>query len=301
MADRTTTGDAIVHISDELTVPLHASPSTQNNSAEDMGRGSASPDPSESDIWKEYRKIDDWEGILKSSTSFPYFQKLDKLMKDQIEIQAIKDFYEGTRHYGKQVTEDTIHVIQIPHTGQPMSSDLNCSKQADVQKLQSTLNSDDQSLSIAAQVIVVQDLSPVLIELLGHELQIPHRVFVNFIWTQNYEPFWMRNPCAYNQNVNLEPLVGTLTMDCDVNLYHDSNERYDANKIGEFLPSFKTTWPNGLSDSANMGRFKSINTNTMDLYGMSRITIHHFLSPKSVSTGKSKLRDHLLLANLNQF
>lgn len=103
-------------------------------------------------------------------------------VNDQPEIMIIRDFYASSTSYKSNATENIIHIIQITHTGQTISSDFDCMKQEHVQKLQATLKLDNQLSSIATQVIIVPDLTPVTLDLLGQGLLISHRVFVNHLW-----------------------------------------------------------------------------------------------------------------------
>ncbi|KAL9116509.1 MAG: hypothetical protein Q9187_006966 [Circinaria calcarea] len=185
---------------------------------------------SESEIWKEYRQIynsyvfplgrqpympsrDPKVSVWRSST-FSYHHKLEKKRFLHPEVNVVGDFFFRARF----VLKSMLHIIKIPHDGEAVSEEYDCKKEDHVHRLRESLNTIDQSYPLAVQLVIVSDLSPVILELLGRELRVDRQVFVNHLWTHAGQPFDIPNSHVYDLNACLDPPPNTVTVECDVNM-----------------------------------------------------------------------------------
>lgn len=188
-------------------------------------------------------------------------------------------------------------MIQVPHNGEAICHELNCQQQDQVEQLRLMINPDEAPSSIAVQLLIVPDVSPVTLKLLGHELEIDYRVFLNHLWTQDGDPFALRNNYAYSLHTSLQSPADTFTVDCDVNVcvntkgyVQNLKDESFAYRIayrkecqGHVLRPHLTEWPDWLSSPSR------VNTPEMQFYGTSRITVHHLPSSQITPTSMSKI------------
>ena len=319
------TGDAVVNIDhvpaaqsdaslspQELPAAEPVNQSDQSGTELQSGDGDDEAGP-KSQMWSEYSAMNKgWRGFkiytpprdlevsVWSPATFPYHHELEKMRFCHPEVNVIGDFFFNGQFRLYEINtppKNVLHLVQIPHSGEAQSSEFNCVSRDHVRKLQSELSAIDKSSQTALQLVIVPDISPAILELLGHQLQIDHRVFVNHLWTHDGQPFDIPNACAYDLNACLDPPPNTVTIDCDINVssYSDTSvakqERdehldylrrwiWDGKK---FLRPSMTQWPAWLACPLYT------HPPSYHCYGTSRITIHHLLAPNSTPTSTPSL------------
>ena len=200
-----------------------------------------------------------------------------------------------------------LYISLVPHSGEVISEEYNCFEHKHVHRLLAKLEATDTSSPVALQLVIVPDLSPVILEILGRRLQIDHRVFVNHLWTYDRQPFDLPNFHAYDLHTCLDQGPDTTTIDCDINFTaytdRDSRDWLDRNVLINFYRRKFESYQNFLSPTmiewpAWLACPPRPDLESVQYHGTSRITIHHLLSPNSTPTGMSLIKTLLRLLTL---
>ena len=329
MADRSSdsTGDAVVDIdhvpaaqSDvpsspkELPAPKLANQSDQsstNHVSEHEEDNAGSPIR----LWGEYDRRLNFIGRLKlfqsrqrgqvphdiewTPATFPYYRKVEEMRGFHPELNVIREFF---LHAGRVPKTDVLHIFQIPRSGEAIFEEYDCVKEEHVNRLQAKIKTVDTSPPVALRLVIVPDLSPVTLEILGDTLKVDYQVFVNHLWSCTGQPFEFLNTHEYDVHTRLDQAPNTTTVDCDVNVMSYSDHKdlkketlirllrlyrmLGGNNPNNLRPSL-TEWPVSLACPPNT------HMSSVQYHGTSRITIHHLQSSDSTPTGMLRLSSHL--------
>ncbi|KAL9116940.1 MAG: hypothetical protein Q9187_006528, partial [Circinaria calcarea] len=235
---------------------------------------------------KPYMPSQDPKVTVWMSSTFSYHHEAEKMRFLHPEVNIVGDFFFGVLLGFKSM----LHVIKIPHDGEAVFEEYDCKKEDHVHRLLESFNTIDQSYPLAVQLVIVSELSPVILEILGRELRVDHQVFVNHLWTHAGQPFDITNSHAYDLNACLDPPPNTVTVECDVNMTGWPDKAtwarrgletfiHEVNFLSRnTLRSAMTEWPASLVCPPEFDK------PSVQCHGTSRITIHYLMSPKSIPT-----------------
>lgn len=138
--------------------------------------------------------------------------------------EAMLPIWHATRSLGGRWTaarratvRDEGFLITVPPTSDPERTRIDLTQEANCRAFRQLLATRKRPGDATLRALVLPDLSPLFIELVGGLLRVDHRVFTNHMWTQHSRPFHARNRYELDGRADTSDPDTAFTLDVDGN------------------------------------------------------------------------------------
>jgi hypothetical protein len=115
------------------------------------------------------------------------------------------------------VRDEGFLVTVPPDGGKPERVRVDLTQEADLRAFRERLGTPKAKDDHTLRALIIPDLSPLFLELVGGLLHIDHRVFTNHLWSEHRRPFLLPNWHALEARADATDPQNTITLDVDTN------------------------------------------------------------------------------------
>ena len=199
----------------------------------------------------------------------------------------------------RMCVRDELFVVHLLSRGKRRREHVDCTDEKQFMAFRQMVATPKAKDNDTFSIVILPDVSPLVVEVLGGLLHIDHRVFTNHLWSQHRKPFHVNNRHMYSTQADTEEPEGTTmaTVDTEALMYMTggsglrSDERKDA-KL-RWLRSFRhgtaffplldrafVMWPEDLSPPSD-ARFSL----SAAFHGATRATVHYIQDERAPIQG----------------